>query len=108
MKSWACSQRATELGEAFRTQLAPLVEELPFVVELRVCGLMIGLELSVPGAPIVQHCLDHGLLINCTQGNVIRLLPAMTLTDEELESRLRHAHHGTPRTYALEINITSY
>jgi acetylornithine/N-succinyldiaminopimelate aminotransferase len=78
--------RATELGEAFRKQLAPLVDELPFVTELRVCGLMIGLELSVPGAPIVQRCLDNGLLINCTQGNVIRLLPAMTLTDEELES----------------------
>jgi acetylornithine/N-succinyldiaminopimelate aminotransferase len=78
--------RATELGEAFRKQLAPLVGELPFVTELRVCGLMIGLELSVPGAPIVQRCLDNGLLINCTQGTVIRLLPAMTLTDEELES----------------------
>jgi predicted acetylornithine/succinylornithine family transaminase len=78
--------RATELGEAFRRQLAPLVEELPFVSELRVCGLMIGLELSLPGAPIVERCLEEGLLINCTQGNVIRLLPAMILTDEELES----------------------
>lgn len=78
--------RATELGEGFRKQLAPLVDELPFVKELRVCGLMIGLELTLPGAPIVQACLDNGLLINCTQGNVIRLLPAMTLTDEELES----------------------
>jgi acetylornithine/N-succinyldiaminopimelate aminotransferase len=48
--------------------------------------LMIGVELTIPGAPIVQACLDRGLLINCTQGNVIRLLPAMTLTDEELES----------------------
>jgi acetylornithine/N-succinyldiaminopimelate aminotransferase len=78
--------RAAELGEAFRTQLAPLVDGLPFVKELRVCGLMIGVELTIPGAPIVQACLDRGLLINCTQGNVIRLLPAMTLTDEELES----------------------
>lgn len=78
--------RATELGEGFRKQLAPLIDELPFVKELRVCGLMIGLELTLPGAPIVQACLDNGLLINCTQGNVIRLLPAMTLTDEELES----------------------
>lgn len=77
--------RATKLGEAFRERLAPLVDELPFVTELRVCGLMIGLELNVPGAPIVQSCLDRGLLINCTQGNVIRLLPAMTLSDEELE-----------------------
>jgi predicted acetylornithine/succinylornithine family transaminase len=79
-------KRATELGEAFRAQLAPLVDELSFVKELRVCGLMIGLELTLPGAPIVQACLDRRLLVNCTQGNVIRLLPAMTLTDEELES----------------------
>lgn len=79
-------KRASELGEAFRAQLAPLVDELPFVKELRVCGLMIGLELTLPGSPIVQACLDRGLLINCTQGNVIRLLPAMTLSDEELES----------------------
>ncbi len=79
-------ERATQLGEAFRRQLAPLVDELPFVKELRIRGLMIGLELTVPGAPIVQRCLDNGLLINCTQGSVIRLLPAMTLTDEELES----------------------
>ncbi len=79
-------QRAKDLGESFRGQLAPLVEELPYVTEVRICGLMIGLELSVPGAPIVQQCLDRGLLINCTQGNVIRLLPAMTLSDELLES----------------------
>lgn len=79
-------QRAKDLGESFRGQLAPLVEELPYVTEVRICGLMIGLELSVPGAPVVQQCLDRGLLINCTQGNVIRLLPAMTLSDELLES----------------------
>ena len=53
--------------------------------ELRVCGLMIGLELTIDGAPIVQQCLDRGLLINCTQQTVIRLLPAMTLTDEQVD-----------------------
>lgn len=77
--------RAKQLGEQFRAQLGPLVDELPFATELRVCGLMIGLELEIEGAPIVQRCMDRGLLINCTQGTVLRLLPAMTLTDEELE-----------------------
>ncbi len=79
-------KRAKAMGEQFREQLSPLVDELQYVSELRICGLMIGLELRVPGAPIVQECLDRGLLINCTQGNVIRLLPAMTLSDELLES----------------------
>jgi 4-aminobutyrate aminotransferase-like enzyme len=43
------------------------------------------LELAVDGAPIVQQCLERGLLINCTQQTVLRLLPAMTLTDEQLD-----------------------
>ena len=77
-------ERAEVLAEAFRAQLQPLVDELPFVTELRICGLMIGLELSIDATPLVQTCLDRGLLINCTQGNIVRLLPALTLSDEEL------------------------
>jgi acetylornithine/succinyldiaminopimelate/putrescine aminotransferase len=46
---------------------------------------MIGLELAVDGAPIVERCLERGLLVNCTQGTVIRLLPAMTLSNAELD-----------------------
>jgi predicted acetylornithine/succinylornithine family transaminase len=77
--------RAKELGERFRQRLSPLVGELPIVEELRVCGLMIGLELAVDGAPIVERCLERGLLVNCTQGTVIRLLPAMTLSNAQLD-----------------------
>ncbi len=77
--------RAKQLGELFKQRLAPLVDELPFVQGLRVCGLMVGLELLVEGAPLVAECMKRGLLINCTQGKVLRLLPAMTLTDAELD-----------------------
>jgi predicted acetylornithine/succinylornithine family transaminase len=77
--------RAVEIGERFRKRLGPLVEELAIVKELRVCGLMIGLELTIDGAALVQKCLDQGLLINCTQQTVIRLLPAMTLSDEQVD-----------------------
>ncbi len=78
-------ERAAQLGERFRQRLVPLVEELPNVAELRVCGLMIGLELTMDGSPIVGKCLERGLLINCTQQTVIRLLPAMTLADEQVD-----------------------
>jgi predicted acetylornithine/succinylornithine family transaminase len=78
-------ERAAQLGEAFGQRLAPLANELPIVEELRVCGLMIGLELSVDGAPIVQRSIERGLLINCTQQTVLRLLPAMTLSDDQLD-----------------------
>ena len=76
--------RAKELSRRFRERLAPLVDELGIVDQLRVCGLMIGLELNVDGAPIVDECAKRGLLINCTQRTVLRLLPAMTLADDEL------------------------
>ena len=47
---------------------------------------MIGIEVSVDGAAIVHQCLQRGLLVNCTHGTVIRLLPALTLTDAELDA----------------------
>jgi acetylornithine/succinyldiaminopimelate/putrescine aminotransferase len=46
---------------------------------------MIGVELSIDGGPIVQRALERGLLINCTHGSVLRLLPALTLSDAELK-----------------------
>lgn len=78
-------ERAKALGARFKSHLAPLVDELPIARELRVCGLMVGLELLVEGTPVVAECMNRGLLLNCTQGTVVRLLPAMTLTDEECD-----------------------
>lgn len=77
-------QRATGLGDKFLRTLSPLVKELSIVAEVRGSGLMIGIELQIDGTPIVQKCLEKGLLINCTQQTVIRLLPAMTLADDQL------------------------
>ena len=76
-------ERTRELSELFRTRLEALRDECELVTDVRVLGLMIGVELAVEGGPVVKECMDRGLLINCTQGNVIRLLPAMVLTDEE-------------------------
>ncbi len=71
-------------GALFRKLLEPLVAELPHVREVRQIGLMIGVELTVDATPLVQECMDRGLLINVTQGNVIRLLPAMTISEDEV------------------------
>ena len=79
--------RAKHLGELFRERMESLKAECELIREVRVLGVMIGIELSVEGADIVKKCLARKLLINCTQGCVLRLLPAMNLTDEQ-------AHEG--------------
>jgi len=76
---------AKQLGDFFRTRFEQLKLDCNIVQEVRVLGVMVGLELTVDGGPVVQQCLDRKLLINCTQGRVIRLLPAMNLTMEQAE-----------------------
>ncbi|MGD9645527.1 MAG: aspartate aminotransferase family protein [Pirellulales bacterium] len=78
---------AQRLSEVFRERLSAIAEECNLVREVRVLGLMLGLELTVPGTPIMEACLQRKLLINCTQQTVLRLLPAMTLTEAQ-------AHEG--------------
>jgi len=75
---------AGKLGGVFRELLEPLVAELPHVREFRQLGMMIGVELTADATPLVQACMDRGLLINVTQGNVIRLLPALTSSEAEV------------------------
>jgi acetylornithine/N-succinyldiaminopimelate aminotransferase len=69
----------------FRDRLGALRERCDAVRAVRVMGMMIGVELAFDGAAVVQACLDRRLLVNCTQGNVIRLLPAMNVTPAEVE-----------------------
>jgi acetylornithine/succinyldiaminopimelate/putrescine aminotransferase len=74
---------AKRISDLFRDRLTALAQACDIVEEVRIAGLMIGIELAVEGTAIVQACMDRNLLVNCTQGTVIRLLPAMTLTEEQ-------------------------
>ncbi|MHC4673243.1 MAG: acetylornithine/succinylornithine family transaminase [Planctomycetota bacterium] len=60
-------------------------QQFTFIEEVRGRGLMIAIELALPGAPIVTTALEKGLRINCTQETVLRMLPAMTLTDQQVD-----------------------
>ncbi|MCO6454904.1 MAG: aspartate aminotransferase family protein [Pirellulaceae bacterium] len=78
-------ENAQLLGDVFRQRLVAFQARCDAVADVRVQGVMIGLELRIDGAPIVERCLERKLLVNCTQGTVIRLLPAMNLTREQAE-----------------------
>jgi acetylornithine/N-succinyldiaminopimelate aminotransferase len=73
-----------EAAAAFRERLDALKEKCDAVRDVRVIGMMIGIELSIDGAAVVQSCLEKNLLVNCTQGRVIRLLPAMNISREDV------------------------
>ncbi|MHB9073420.1 MAG: acetylornithine transaminase [Desulfobaccales bacterium] len=77
-----------ELGEFLRAKLADVQTRFPIIKEVRGLGLMWGIELTQEGADVVTACRERGLLINCTQGNVIRLLPPLVVTSEELDAGL--------------------
>ncbi len=78
-------ERAVQVGERFRQRFLALKEKSPVITDVRVMGTMIGVQLAVEGAPIVQKCLDRGLLINCTHQTVIRLLPAVNIPDDLID-----------------------
>jgi acetylornithine/N-succinyldiaminopimelate aminotransferase len=80
-------EHAQQLGDVFRERLLALQQECDLIREVRVVGVMIGIELSIEGAPLVKSCLERRLLVNCTNNVVLRLLPAMNLTVEQ-------AHEG--------------
>jgi acetylornithine aminotransferase/acetylornithine/N-succinyldiaminopimelate aminotransferase len=77
--------RSAELREG----LSALATKFPFIRQIRGEGLMIGIELSVDGAPFVQQALLKGLLINCTHDFTLRLLPPFLVTRAEVRQFLR-------------------
>ena len=77
-------QNATQMGEVFRQRLETLRDELDIIREVRVLGMMIAAELTIDGTAALEGCMQRRLLINCTQGNVLRLLPAMNISEQQV------------------------
>jgi acetylornithine/N-succinyldiaminopimelate aminotransferase len=91
--------QAQRLGDVFRARLTELQSRCEIITDVRVAGVMVGVELSVEGAPAVQACLERKMLINCTQGSVLRLLPAMNLTEAQ-------AHEGCDILAEVLLGLT--
>jgi acetylornithine/succinyldiaminopimelate/putrescine aminotransferase len=62
-------------GAELRAGLEKLAARCDFIREVRGEGLIVGIDLSVEGAPFVEESLRRGLLINCTHEHILRLLP---------------------------------
>ncbi len=77
--------RVQSMGDYFREQLVSLHEKYSFVREVRGRGLILGMELDFPGGEIVIQCQERGVLINCTAEAVLRFLPPLIVTSEEVD-----------------------
>lgn len=90
-------QRAAELGEKIMNRFKALQENCQCITSVRGKGLFIGIELNPEaecasfknGAELVNQCLDQGVLINATQGNVLRLAPPLVIEEDQLEQGLK-------------------
>jgi len=74
-------ERASYLGQRILENLKTEFAGAHYIREIRGSGLMIGIEMSAPCQELVPLAKTQGLLMNVTSENVIRLLPALTLTD---------------------------
>jgi len=77
-------ENTRRIGRLFLDRLDEIRQQCGILREVRGVGVMIGIELAIDGAPAVQACMEKRLLINCTHGTVLRLLPAMTTTEEQV------------------------
>jgi acetylornithine aminotransferase len=84
--------RILELSQRFQTGFKPLTE-LSGVREVRIQGLMIGIELEQPCAQLVKMALAQQLLINVTAERVIRLLPPFILSDNQADEIIFKLNH---------------
>lgn len=86
IKSEGLVDKVAEKGEYFKNELRKLQEKYPDkVTDIRGCGLMLGMEVAGEGKPIVESCLANNVIVNCTAGNVIRIVPPLIISKEEID-----------------------
>jgi acetylornithine/N-succinyldiaminopimelate aminotransferase len=76
-------------GEELKAGLHALAAKFDFIREVRAEGLMLGVHLSVEGAPFVAEAAKRGLLINCTHDHILRLLPPFIVTPAQIREFLK-------------------
>jgi acetylornithine aminotransferase len=75
-----------QMGEYFKGRLEDLSERHHMIKDVRGLGLILGVELDRPGAPMVDACTERGFLINCIQDNVLRFIPPLIVGKKEIDA----------------------
>jgi acetylornithine/N-succinyldiaminopimelate aminotransferase len=86
LKDEKLAQQANEKGQFLIDQIKEKSADISQIKDIRGRGLMIGVELSISGREVVEEMMHQGVLSNCTQGNVMRLVPPLITTKEDLST----------------------
>jgi predicted acetylornithine/succinylornithine family transaminase len=78
------SRRAGEMGGIFFKGLENMMQSTPVALEVRGAGLLIGLELNIKAAPVVQQLIQYGYLTTVVQEHTLRFTPPLTVTEEDI------------------------
>ncbi len=78
-------QNAKDMGNYMMEELGKLAEKYACIKEVRGKGLIIGVELNVPGTPIVKACMEQGFLIICAHDTILRFLPPLIIGKKEID-----------------------
>ena len=78
-------EHCQSMGDYLKKGLERLSRKHGLIKEVRGLGLILGVEMDQPGGPVVDACLEQGLLINCAQENVLRFLPPLIVRKEEID-----------------------
>ena len=81
------------IGEYLKSKAKELQNQFPSVIkEVRGYGCMLGIDLNRNGQPVVDELLNRGILINCTNTTVLRLLPPFIITQEQCDQLMFELH----------------
>ena len=81
---------ANNMGKFLAKKLKKLKKKFPDIIgRIKQKALMIGVELNIEGGKIVEQCFEKGLLINCTQGNILRIMPPLTVKKGEISKAIK-------------------
>jgi len=79
-------EHCNRIGGYFKECLERLKKDYSsYIIEVRGRGLMLGMEMTKAGDPIVESCIKMGILINCTSGNVLRFTPPLIVSEKEID-----------------------
>jgi acetylornithine aminotransferase len=82
-------ERVKSVGAYFLERLEDLRSRHGLIKEVRGRGLMIGVELEVPGAKFVEKCLEKGFVINCAHDKVLRFVPPLIIEEQEIDQLIQ-------------------